>query len=401
LTFDAQSGKIPNKRSRRFPKSLPGTSAMRFLHTADWQIGMKAAHVGPVGARVRQQRLQTAQRVLELACEHQAEFLLLAGDTFEDNGVDRLLVQKIADTLARFPGPVFLLPGNHDPLVPGSVWEHPAWAAHANLVVVRDAAPIPVPGGMLHPCPLREKHGRRDPTRSIEAQTETSIAVGMAHGTVEGVSQDEMDFPIARDAAARAGVDYLALGHWHSVATYGDSAGAMRMAYSGTHETTKFGERASGHVLLVNIPERGAPPQVEQLASGGLAWRSVVAELAQPGDLTRLRESLEAMTDGDRTLVELRLGGVLWPDEQCELERIGQLVASRFVYARMDRSGLRPPPDDDGWIAGLPPGPMVDAARRLQGWADPSSSTRPEGVTAEVASAALLKLYSLAAEAST
>ena len=35
---------------------------MRFLHTADWQIGMKAAHVGAVGGKVRDERLQAAQR---------------------------------------------------------------------------------------------------------------------------------------------------------------------------------------------------------------------------------------------------------------------------------------------------------------------------------------------------
>jgi len=39
----------------------------RFIHTADWQIGMKAAHVGAVGQRVRAQRLKAAQRVVEVA----------------------------------------------------------------------------------------------------------------------------------------------------------------------------------------------------------------------------------------------------------------------------------------------------------------------------------------------
>ena len=38
---------------------------MKFLHTADWQIGMKAAHVGEAGARVREERLAAAKRVVE------------------------------------------------------------------------------------------------------------------------------------------------------------------------------------------------------------------------------------------------------------------------------------------------------------------------------------------------
>jgi len=34
---------------------------MRFVHTADWQIGMKAAHVGDAGKRVREERIEAAR----------------------------------------------------------------------------------------------------------------------------------------------------------------------------------------------------------------------------------------------------------------------------------------------------------------------------------------------------
>ena len=91
---------------------------MKFLHTADWQIGMRAAHVGAAGARVREERLTAARRVIDAARSAGVEFIVVCGDTFEDNGVDRVLVQKAADILAGFDGPVYVIPGNHDPLVP-------------------------------------------------------------------------------------------------------------------------------------------------------------------------------------------------------------------------------------------------------------------------------------------
>ena len=56
---------------------------MRFLHTADWQIGMKAVQVGKVGARVREARLLAINKVAEIARSHSVEFVLIAGDTFE------------------------------------------------------------------------------------------------------------------------------------------------------------------------------------------------------------------------------------------------------------------------------------------------------------------------------
>ncbi len=54
---------------------------VKFIHTADWQIGMKAAHVGAVGQRVRSERLDAARRVIEAATSHRADFIVVAGDT--------------------------------------------------------------------------------------------------------------------------------------------------------------------------------------------------------------------------------------------------------------------------------------------------------------------------------
>jgi hypothetical protein len=38
-----------------------------------------------------------ARRVIEAARGAGADFILIAGDTFEDSGVDRVLVQRVAD----------------------------------------------------------------------------------------------------------------------------------------------------------------------------------------------------------------------------------------------------------------------------------------------------------------
>jgi len=115
---------------------------MKFLHTADWQIGMKAEFVGSAGERVRNERLSAGQRVVEAAESHGAEFILVAGDLFENNAVDRTLVQRTADILAQFPGPVYLIAGNHDPLVPGSVWDHPVWDSFDNLLAMTAEEPV-------------------------------------------------------------------------------------------------------------------------------------------------------------------------------------------------------------------------------------------------------------------
>lgn len=369
---------------------------MKFLHTADWQIGMKAAHVGAVGQRVRDERLAAARRVVQAAKDSSAEFMLVAGDTFEDNGVDRVLIQKVADILAEFGRPVYIIPGNHDPVVPGSVWEHPAWKSHGQIHVLKQAEPVEIPGGILYPCPVREKRSTRNPTAWINPDGAQGIRIGLAHGTVEGVSHEEPDYPVPRDAASRAGLDYLALGHWHSTVPYSVPDDSVRMTYSGTHEPTKFGERDSGNVLLVEISEVGSPPIVTSVRTGGFRWTVIEESLREPGDLVRVREEIEALENPGTILLELRLSGLLSAQERDDLLRLQELLTARFLYGRINTASLRPAPHDDSWLAGLPVGVVREAAVRLRALADPGyTGQRPEGTSAEVAVRALLELYAL------
>jgi hypothetical protein len=263
--------------------------------------------------------------------------------------------------------------------------------------VLRQEQPVEVPGGLLYPCPVKERCSGRDPTAWIPPERSGSIRIGLAHGTVEGVRQDEPDYPIARDAPARAALDYLALGHWHSLTTYAAADGALRMAYSGTHETTKFGERDSGNALLVDVAGPGAPPTLTPVRTGGLAWTTIDVDLRAPGDLLHLRQQVEAMPEPASTLLDVRFVGLLFAPERSELARLEEIVAARFPFGRVDSSGLRPSPEDDSWLTGLPEGLVREAASRLREWAHPAfPGTRPEGATPEAASRALLELFTLA-----
>ena len=53
---------------------------MKFFHTADGQLGMKAAQVGVAGERVRAERHKTAERIVRLARDQAVDFIRLAGD---------------------------------------------------------------------------------------------------------------------------------------------------------------------------------------------------------------------------------------------------------------------------------------------------------------------------------
>ena len=162
---------------------------MKFLHTADWQVGMRATQLGDKGERVRHARLESARRVIEEARRETVDFVVVAGDTFENNGVDRIKVREVAKILGGAGCPVFLISGNHDALTPGSVWEDAVWSEFPNLHVLAKAEPVEVAGGVLYPCPVFAGDSKEDPTAWIHADT-SKIAIGIAHGSVENAGYE-------------------------------------------------------------------------------------------------------------------------------------------------------------------------------------------------------------------
>jgi hypothetical protein len=168
------------------------------------------------------------------------------------------------------------------------------------------------------------------------------------------------------------------------------------MAYSGTHETTRFGERDSGNVLLAEIPGPGAPPTITPLKTGSLAWLTLDQEIGQEGDLTRVRALVEEAEKPDETLIEVRLSGLLPGSVGPELGRLKEVLESRFLYHRLDTDGLRPAPEDETWLEGLPQGVLREAALQLRDLAAAEQTTTPNPeASPRIAAQALMELYAL------
>ena len=90
---------------------------VRFIHTSDWQLGMTRHYLGDdAQARYSAARLDAVSAIGDLAKDHYCDFVLVCGDVFESNHVDRQIVVRTLEALNNHPVPVYLMPGNHDPL---------------------------------------------------------------------------------------------------------------------------------------------------------------------------------------------------------------------------------------------------------------------------------------------
>lgn len=311
---------------------------VRFLHTADWQLGMTRHYLaGEAEGRFRQARIDAVERMAELTEEHGCEFVVVAGDVFETNQVDRTTVARAVDALQRFSVPVLLLPGNHDPLDAGSVFTSPAFAERCpeHVRVLDGHEPVTVADGVeVVGAPWTSKDPLCDLAGAALAQLEPvtdRVRVLVAHGAADALAPHADDPALIRlggvDAALADGrVHVVALGDHHSVAEVGDSG---RVWYAGAPEPTDYREQRPGQALIVDVDAAGC--EVAPVAVG--VWRFAALERHIDGeaDIAALAAELDALPHKACTAVKLALTGTVTLSEAERLEAVLADAESRVA----------------------------------------------------------------------
>lgn len=98
---------------------------MRFIHTADLHLAKPFGRFDEdTRAALRVARLDAVRKLGEAAVAHNAEFVLIAGDTFDAEAPPSKVVRRALDVMGEFSGLQWvLLPGNHDSLAAVDLWE--------------------------------------------------------------------------------------------------------------------------------------------------------------------------------------------------------------------------------------------------------------------------------------
>jgi DNA repair exonuclease SbcCD nuclease subunit len=313
--------------------------ALKLLHTADWHLGMRFPSFSEADqVTLTRARMSAVDAILGLAETNRVDAVLCAGDLFDDPQPDEIWWRGLADRLARrdwSDRPVFLLPGNHDPLTNTSVWHssHPFRQALPPWVHVvdRDDFEAPLAGGaVLHAVPCRSTAGRSDLAERIPRRepSDERIRIGMVHGQTFDIEGCQTNFPIARSAAIERGLDYLAIGDTHSFREVPPGA-AVPTVYPSAPEPTKFGERDAGYVALVFMPpRRRAIVRREKVAYWSWVERTCTS-----------MEALRALRGADdlrRTVLRLTLKMKVSADEYDEAQAlVRELAGTNAAHGRV------------------------------------------------------------------
>ncbi len=292
---------------------------VRFLHTADWQLGMTRHFLdAEAQGRFAQDRIDVIGRMAELATARDCAFVVVAGDVFETNQPDVRTLDRALDALCAFTMPVYLLPGNHDAYEPGSIYRSERYASKrpANVEVLDDTTPrMPVDGVEVVGAPLRNRRPISDPVtpHCVSADNPRTTRVIVGHGAVDAISGDHEPGTIRLadlEAAVTANsIAYVALGDRHSTTNVGSTG---RIWYAGAPEPTDYDEDNPGNALIVTLGAAPAQPvEVDAVAVSRWAFRVVDRDVTELADVEALLADLDAIDDKARTVVKVRVSGML------------------------------------------------------------------------------------------
>ena len=328
---------------------------VRFLHTADWQLGMTRHFLSDEAqARFGGARIDAVRRIGALAVEEGCGLVVVCGDVFESNQVARPVVVRALEAMAATPQVTFyLLAGNHDPLDASSVYRSPTFTDHQpdNVVVLDGSDPVEVaPGVELVPAPWRSKRPLGDLVAdACEAlDPSNSVRIVAGHGAVDSLSPDGNDPALVSLAGLEARLDgglihYVALGDRHSTTDVGRTG---RVRYAGAPEPTAYDEIDPGNVLIVDLDP--AQVQVEPRSVGTWKFLRRDWELTGDVDIDALEEWLSGLDGKERTVLKVSLVGQVSLAQKARLdgllEHYADLLGALETWER--RSDLAVVADD-------------------------------------------------------
>lgn len=270
------------------------SNGVKFIHTADLHLGRPFRGLSSSGlSRELLVALdESFKRVIDLALEHQVDFVVIAGDVFDSGDVSYGVQRAFVDEMLRLQAAeirVYLLTGNHDPL--GS-WGRRLSLLPDNVVVfpsdevsrvthIRDGVEIASLYGRGFELSYESANialgYRRDPS--------DKLAIGLLHTDVWGADGYA---PSSVSDLASAGMDYWALGHIHKTQVV---AADPAVVYAGSPQGLNINESSDHGCYLVEL-EPGTPARYTFLKTARVAWESIEIDAGAHDSVDSLHDEI-------------------------------------------------------------------------------------------------------------
>lgn len=242
---------------------------IKLLHAADLHLDSPFSGLSPeqAAARRKEQR-ELPAKLAELCRVHGCDALLLAGDVFDGESVAPETVEALLAAFSACPCPVFLAPGNHDPLSAASPYRTERWPENVHIFTSCAISSVELPEQhcRVFGAGFESAYGSAL-LDGFSAPQDGWVNVMVLHGDTQNPNSPYN--AVTKEQIASSGLRYLALGHIHQ------SSGLLRAghtayAWPGCAMGRGFDELGEKGAYLVTLT--GSDCSLEFLPLGGRSY---------------------------------------------------------------------------------------------------------------------------------
>ena len=225
---------------------------MKILHAADLHLDTPfGGHSEGATARLRAALRSVPEQIVALCRYEHCDLLLLSGDVFDGPCTPDSL-RELKRALSEIKIPVFITPGNHDFVTPGSPWLAESWPDHVHIFTqpVMESVALPELDCRVYGAAFTAMDSGTL-LEGFQLQGQEKYHIGVLHG--DPVQQNSPYNSVTQAQVAASGLHYLALGHVHKTGSF--RAGSTLCAWPGCPMGRGYDELEEKGVLLVELED--------------------------------------------------------------------------------------------------------------------------------------------------
>jgi DNA repair exonuclease SbcCD nuclease subunit len=253
---------------------------VRFVHAADLHLGSPLEAAGTDSEDLREQLRDATyiafRRIIDITLEEEADFLLLAGDLYDEQNRSVRANEFLAKQFSRLDESeitVYIIYGNHDPLgsattyveLPPNVHEFGHDAASEEVYINGDT-----PAAGIWGQSYRTEAEPRKMHTEFNPADESLPNIGLLHTGVDPNSDRYVPSSVT-ELAEIDHIHYWALGHIHQPRVYQQSPPVV---HPGIPQGRNIGEPGPGGCVVAEIEANGAV-QLEYVPTNPVEWRKI------------------------------------------------------------------------------------------------------------------------------
>lgn len=284
---------------------------------------------GKAGMRRRDIK-QSLSRIVELANSEKADMLLICGDLYEHAYAKKSTIHYICDQFRKIPDiAVLIIPGNHDPFIPGSFYSDFEWPS--NVHILKDDTCF-----YEHPPTGAKVYGALPDNGALDR---SAINILMFHGTLDMPFCADAYHPVSGQELLSHGFDYCALGHFHTRLYAAGPDGSVYNA--GSPEPLGFDEEGE-HGVYISVIEKepglGAAAFVNFVKLNHRCYINIDVQVEGCKNSEQAavlaRSAMEGAGTGE-DLYRISLTGYIDHDFKIDMELLEDILRSKAFYVKI------------------------------------------------------------------